>query len=322
MKHTQFIKNLEALKRLSVDNLWLAQNKEQLIAFMRSRPASRDVLLRVGNALWWGMRPVVALVVIVVLVFGISSSVVVAARSALPTEPLYPVKITAEKLEGLLIFNDAKKINFLVNLAARRLQELDQTIQQNNGNVEQSVVDSSLRSYSSLIYEASKNIGVLAQAKPQIKEELFNVVSAIETKEHRKILNNIEKSTAPKSEALVEAKEASVGVDEVTLEMLKDETQSNEDLVKKQAVSQLDALADEIVDLEQQFATIKSIKGYLALIEADEKLAAARSLLDGGRRFLDRQDYISAVQNATDGLKAVVETKKLLIKLFGLEPVE
>lgn len=322
MKHFNVIKSLKAFRQLVVDHLWLAHNKEQLISFMRARPALRPAIADVANALWWGMRPVVALALIMAIVFGVSGSIVVAAKDALPTEPLYPIKLTAEKLESLLIFNDAKKINFLVNLAAKRLQELEQKIEEQNGNVEQKVVDASLRSYSSLISEASKNIDKASQGKPQDKAQLLNVVSSIETTKHREILNNIEKSNAPKSEALVDAKEASLAVDALALGVLKEETQSDEELAHRQAMSQLDTLAHEISSIEEQFTKIKSIKGYLPLIEADAKLSHARSLLESGRRSLDGGEYVRAAEFATDGLKEVIEATKMLISLFGLEPIE
>lgn len=321
MNHSRIINALERLKRLQTDSVWLAKNKILLLSYIRKHPQNLISIKVESNKLWLlGLRPIVAVAMIFVIVFGVGTTAVVAARNVLPTHLLYPVKLTTEKLEGLLIFNDVKKINFIVGLAQKRLQELQRTLVQEGENIDATIVSNILRRYSELINEASKNIDKLATSGS--KTEFISAVASLGSSQHRQILLDLEETSASSSEAFTEAQNASLEADEIVINVLKEDEESKKELLKKQVILQLNLLAQQVGHLEKQFTEIKSLKGYLFLVEPDVKLREIRNLLEQSRRLLDRGELSAAADKTTEGLRLIIEIKKDLIRLFGSEPLE
>jgi len=104
-------------------------------------PARKPFGLAVGIAIWWsalfggfaGPRRVsyaMAAFLAIVLLFGLSTtSVITAAASALPGEPLYQVKLASEQMQLLLARDDSARQAVEHEIANRRIQEA-QTITQ------------------------------------------------------------------------------------------------------------------------------------------------------------------------------------------------
>lgn len=313
MEHKRVINALKGLNRLSADSVWLTKNRVLLLNHIRRYP-QKEISTRLesnGSVWFWSLKPIAVVVIALVVMLGVGATAVVAARNVLPTHLLYPVKLTTEKLEGLLIFNDVKKINFIVGLAQRRLQELQQAISQNGDNIDATIISNILHRYSKLINEASKNIDKLAVSGS--KTELISAVASLESSQHRQILLDLEETSASSSEAFTEAQSASLEADEAVLNVLKKDEKSKKALLKKQVVLQLNLLAQQIDQLEEQFIEIKSLKGYLFLVEPDAKLKKIRSLLEQSLRLLDRGELSAAADKTTEGLKLIIEVKKDLI---------
>ena len=177
-----------------------------------------------------------------------------------------------------------------------------------------------LRRYSELINEASKNIDKLATSGSKI--ELISAVESLGSSQHRQILIDLEETSASSSDAFTEAQNASLEADEGVFNVLKEDEENKKGLLKKQVVLQLNLLAQQVGNLEEQFTEIKSLKGYLFLVEPDVKLREIRNLLERGRRLLDREELSAAADKTIEGLKLIIEVKEDLIRLFGSEPVE
>ncbi|RJQ14757.1 hypothetical protein C4553_00325 [Candidatus Parcubacteria bacterium] len=322
MKHEYIIEALKSLKRLNVDDSWLAQNRVLLKHHIQFHPAfipQKSIRVVSWPILKFSLRPVMATLIAFAVIVGSGTSVVFASRNVLPTNPLYSVKLTAEKFEGLLIFDDVKKVQFVVNLAQKRLSELQQTLAKERGNVDKAVVDKVLKQYAHLMNQASRDIDKIAQTGS--KGELLSAVATIESSQHREILVELQDDSESESEALAEAQNAAVETDKAALSALNEDEAAKKELAKKQANFQLDLLYHQIIEVDELFGEIKSLKGYLPLIEADQKLSASRRSLDEARRLYDREDYVGSAEIAAQGLQGVIEVKKELIKLFGAEPV-
>jgi hypothetical protein len=90
--------------------------------------------------LWrWQRRLAVAFAVILVL-FLVGAGTVTASASSLPGDMLYPVKTATEKIQGFFKFGNEAKAGFYIELAQRRLSEIE-ALSGKNRAISQSLLD-------------------------------------------------------------------------------------------------------------------------------------------------------------------------------------
>jgi hypothetical protein len=109
---------------------------------------------------------VLAMVIVVLLVGG---SMMTASASSLPGDTLYPVKTATEKVQGFFTWGSEAKASFNINLAQRRLNEVE-SLAEGNRSIPQSLLDA-------MHAETESAIMVLAQQKPVTAELVSRLLS-------------------------------------------------------------------------------------------------------------------------------------------------
>jgi len=134
--------------------------------------------------LWgWQRRWAVALAAVVVLIL-VGVGTVSAAASSLPGDTLYPVKTTAEKVQGFFTFGSEAKANFYMKLAERRLDELKLLVESNR-DVPQSVLGA-------MSTETNGAIEILGQNK-QAGNQSIDRLMVLTSKQKAVLTESIEK---------------------------------------------------------------------------------------------------------------------------------
>ena len=122
-KFFKIIKNLKSLRQIKPDEIWLKKTRQNLEDLTGYKISVKE------RGIFW-LPKLAPTVLIVFLVFGIGfGSTIFAAQESLPTEALYPLKLLSERFKSFIIFGDENKINFVLNLAEKRLTEAQELAQ-------------------------------------------------------------------------------------------------------------------------------------------------------------------------------------------------
>ena len=135
-RYPEFREELEPLLKLGcslaqasareVRPLFRSSTRYQLVSEIdRHKPRPR-----VSPRAWWRRGWVVAVTVIALLLLA-GGSAVAASSNSLPDQPLYPVKLTTEKVRLALTFSETGKAKLHVQFAEKRLEEMVQMARKN-----------------------------------------------------------------------------------------------------------------------------------------------------------------------------------------------
>jgi len=121
MREEELIHNLHQLRQIKPKKQWVVLVKEQILG----EQEREDFIGRLGEIFHFRRIFAPALTVSLVLVglFGFS-------QNSLPGDILYPVKKISERAQGIFVSKD-KQPDFHLELAKRRLEELNRTVKEN-----------------------------------------------------------------------------------------------------------------------------------------------------------------------------------------------
>lgn len=126
-KFFQTIKTIKKLREINPDKRWL---KNQRLYFARMAQAEEPG----ASAKWIFLKSkLVISLTAILIVLSLGGGAINSAKAALPSDVLFPVKLFTEKIQGLLIIGNENKIDFTLKLAEKRLEEIEQRIEKNNG---------------------------------------------------------------------------------------------------------------------------------------------------------------------------------------------
>jgi len=186
------IKNLSFLSGLDID--FFAEEKIKRKVFLRIEGAkvpfiqSQRLLenFKAFFSFWKVLRYSFA-----ILIFcAISSGVVFASLESLPSEPLYPIKRAFEKTQLALAFSDAKKAEVYLEIAKKRLNEIDRILATSTNDEEaEAMLAIALKDY-------KENIGKVVQIAMASKDPDLLRSCGISISENELVLSGIAKGAS------------------------------------------------------------------------------------------------------------------------------
>lgn len=96
---------------------------------LRTGTARPKTVRAAGNGLPW-LKPVAATALVFGLFFTVSSGLLYAAQDAPPDSSLYAVKLAGEDLRVMLIFDDTRKAEVLLDQSSQRMSEINETVRE------------------------------------------------------------------------------------------------------------------------------------------------------------------------------------------------
>ena len=128
-----------------------------------------------------------------------------------PDDPLYALKKIKEKIQGILIFDDAKKAEYEIVLATKRLLEAEKLLKNGKQNLAASALENvkeSLNEALEQVSDTSKDSKSVSKVKEELKNKLSNIslfIPQLKTGTEEKIslvLNEIDKQVKTLQEKL------------------------------------------------------------------------------------------------------------------------
>ncbi len=143
---------LRKVRQVKPDSAWLASTRQNLIAYQNNNPSVWSEKSTTASwqfsLVWLKTTPVVASLVVLVFV----GSTALAAQASLPDQFLYPVKIATEQVRLSLSVTSLGKTKVQLNLADRRLGEVQKLIQLKKSD---QLVENTLQEYTKNIEQVS-----------------------------------------------------------------------------------------------------------------------------------------------------------------------
>lgn len=124
-KFFHIIKTIKKLRKIEPDRKWL---KTLRLNFTTD---SQEEVVRSN----FFTRRFATSLVAAALIFSIGGGFVNSAQAALPSDTLYPLKLLSEQFQSFFIVGDENKINFVLKLAERRLEEVEEQTEADSGSV-------------------------------------------------------------------------------------------------------------------------------------------------------------------------------------------
>ena len=170
-------KNDEKLNKFLSDSRGISLTKEEknairrnILLFMRDNPVIKGVDYRQSHK-WFDavfgfnflrFAKIISVAVLIILLAGGGASF--AAEGSLPGDIFYPVKIGVnEKIRGFMAFSESSKAEFQVELAERRLEEVEKLV--NSGRVDSEVSAKAEANFAAHAEKVSKRIENLKNSK-------------------------------------------------------------------------------------------------------------------------------------------------------------
>lgn len=190
------IKQLEGLNsKVTSDRKWKKAQRQILLSQWRSQveevPGAFQLEKEyaIFGVFRWLLKPVVMLFV---LVMGSGYVGVWASENSLPGDLLYPIKITSEKIQVKLTFDEHKKAELHVELAKKRTDEIKQLKQKEN--VDTKVVKETYTKVKEEVSEAKNTLQVIKDKKVSEPEKVDAVAVLTSAEKVDEALRNIDES--------------------------------------------------------------------------------------------------------------------------------
>jgi len=146
MRKKELIKQLHNLKKeIKPDQAWKKANQEILLTQIKSQ--SRLEFAQGQNKILAGLfknnlfsviyRPVGSIIIVLLIIFSSFIASVNATKNSLPGDLWYGVKLTSERVQVNLVFDDEKKANLEIEFAERRLDEIKEIMENNDNGKDQ-----------------------------------------------------------------------------------------------------------------------------------------------------------------------------------------
>ena len=221
----KLLEQLKSLQKVTPRADWKAMNRERLLAQIDMQMGEREnVRSRVfgfveaytpHKLFQFVARPVGALVLAIFVIVSSGALTVNAALGSLPGDMLYGVKITTEKIQSGLTFDNNKKAELHTSFAQNRVNEI------NNINTSET--------------DPEKKIQRIMEATDNLKEDLVNVQTTLD----KAINTSQDKATATLTVATAQA--VNIAVESISQELTKQVGEIKDDAVALQQMK--DAVA-------------------------------------------------------------------------------
>jgi len=190
------IKQLNRLnEKVTPDRKWKKAQRQILLSQWRSQveevPGAFQLEKEyaIFGAFRWLLKPVMMLLV---LVMGSGYVGVWASENSLPGDLLYPIKITSEKIQVKLTFDEHKKAELHVELAQKRTEEIKQLKQKET--VDSKVVKETYTKVKEEMSEAKNTLQVIKDKKEAEPENVDAVAVLTSAEKVDEALRNIDES--------------------------------------------------------------------------------------------------------------------------------
>ena len=205
------IRKIQELKKIKPRSEWLALNRDILLSQINPQrelttlPLNWRDYSRVFVSLFQQRLLEPAVVMLFVLVFSISSSLVVnASFYSLPGDSLYPVKLALENAQVAITPDEERQVELKIEFAQKRVSELDKIVNQTNVNAATTqerltaVAKEFKKNVAAVQSHISKRGDNAANVSPADREKSLRIALSIstETKELVQALNNQAQSVA------------------------------------------------------------------------------------------------------------------------------
>lgn len=344
---------LELDNILAPDTDWEAALRTRLLETVRlsqaaseQRSVSGEKFLDFGFVLrFWRvprmfLRPVIAAVSALVLVFSGSIATVSAAQGSLPGDTLYPVKIGLEKVQIKLASSPRKKAELEIAFAGKRIAEIKQIIakEANGSPTVASRVNEAIGHFNTSINDVQKqlekarqdagengNAVVISKLVNNTTSELQNNLAEIQdtfstTASSNPTVVGEESGASTSTPALSSLNKAQELLEEASvksLDVLVSKAASSADNSLKQEAKQLlqtkvEQIEKKIEESRQAVAstTIETLKD--AVTEVQKKPAEAQKTLDEARKILEAGNAVVAPAQLNEVLSKVKESKAIV----------
>lgn len=176
----RFLKQAADLRdgRASGSNPWQRLSLVANSAFPMLRPR-----------LW---SPVLSTALALILILFVAGAGIVSAGQSLPNEPLYPVKLATERVQGVVIVNPAARADYSLALAERRVDEVNQL-----SRLGRPVTAPDIARLSGETVQALKTIGQVEADAMRPRLERYLAIVAKEQAALSSVLNTVAPSVEP-----------------------------------------------------------------------------------------------------------------------------
>ena len=318
---------LNKLKGTSPDQAWVMSCRERLLSQIDTDQLSFSK--RIGLNLNMGMSrlvyaPVRALVIILLVVFGFSTSFM--AKASLPGDFLYPGRIVIEEIEVMLATSPAKKAEVHNKHAEKRLADIQKL---SATEVEAKDLQGAIKRLEQDLAAAASSLDIATVEEGQNLDNIAmditdSVVATIDYLDQTKediisqddhdILNQVLAATA--------------NIEEKTLSLLvsmyeRDEITAEETLNKFIAIidSQLLKVSEKVQTLESQTTIMEGADlQNLDWTKVYTDIRQASVLSSQAKQSFDNNDYVQSFSDLTK-IKQIISSIEELISTINIEQV-
>ncbi|MBX4201180.1 hypothetical protein KW786_03600 [Candidatus Parcubacteria bacterium] len=321
---------------IKLDETRKAVMHQEISEFIKKNPLSPAGMklprfLFIRNAVF--QRPAMAFASMMILLVAGSVATFVKADSALPGDFFYPAKLGInDKVKQVLAFSDEAKLKVNIDLAERRLQEIEQVAVKNQiSESDQDRVRENLKDHAS---RASFYIDKLQSQKDD--QETADIAAGFEAslKAHRVIIDGIghgSKGDAGNAKAVtmfaaVKAVSPLVqDIDDITSNISGANIYHNDEAVKKspdkkKAVeAKISAAEFSLKSAKQLVEKNKHKIGAQGFAQSEENLRLVQQKIDEGRKKLSESgDYKDSLSSLREASVIAEESKKLITRKVDL----
>lgn len=292
MNNNAIISKIKELKEIKPSQEWLFSFREQLAD--QAEIKQKTGFFSVFEALSFQFKPAYAVLGVLVVILGGPVALAKMAKSSLPGDVLFPVKLAAEQFQLNITMDQATKTQLEANIFSERVNELSSVLASSNVTADQSRVEKAanevqkqLVSAKAQLNVADKNIDTVAVARTVGKQ------AATAQKVLRASLS-AKNSTTGVSEKITEVSEIADKTEMKALEILvnnADKTDSKD--IAANIGDKIDKTSQTLKTYEEKVAD-KSVSDKVA-INASLILDQSQKALDEAKVSLDKDDLNGAL---------------------------
>lgn len=135
IQNQELIAKIKELKKIQPDEKWVGFCRSQIISRIQEEKKLTPGFGDIFHTLLYRPAFAVFSIVFVFAVLGIAAAIT--AKSSLPGDHTYPLKITYEKAQTSLVLNEASRAKLGAEISGRRAEELSEIVKQSSPEMEQ-----------------------------------------------------------------------------------------------------------------------------------------------------------------------------------------
>lgn len=297
-----------------VDRRWLAQNRVNLMAYIRSHTPVQKAPRAWFARSWLRMAPAVAFVAVILMVS--AGGISLAAQNSIPGDFLYSWKVGVENVESAFVVGTQNRVDFEVHRTAKRLKEVTELAVKKD--VADEVTTAAYTRLEAQVRVASAEITkVASEDNEKALESALELNSTLEA--HQKVLNQLQPKVDTEAKVRIELAITSIAkTSEDVAGTVKDLAVKN---TEEQKAKDTGALAEKTSHklesaqkkLDEVWSRVMALDEEDPVrIEAQDKLTSAQDALTSAEDDRSGEDYENAVLNIQSGSELISQTVALL----------